>query len=119
LCPNCKRAEDPSPQISEIIKKELAKLSSDVRAQYKEPYKIFHAPGCSVCRNRGVSGRIAIFEILAMTRELAEAISLGISETRIGDEAKRQGMITLRQDGILKALEGLISIEEVIKETAE
>lgn len=119
LCPNCKKAEDPPAQISEIIKKELAKLSPDIRSKYKEPYQIFHAPGCSVCHNRGIVGRIAIFEVLAMTRELSDIISSGITEGKILEEAKRQGMLTLRQDGVLKALDGLVAIEEVIKETAE
>jgi type II secretory ATPase GspE/PulE/Tfp pilus assembly ATPase PilB-like protein len=119
LCPNCKKAEDPPQQILEIVKKELSKFPPDVRAKYKEPYQIYHALGCSVCHGRGIVGRIAIFEVLAMTRELADIISTGISEGKIFEEAKRQGMLTLRQDGILKALDGLVAIEEVLKETAE
>jgi type IV pilus assembly protein PilB len=119
LCSNCKKTDDPSPPILEIIKKELGKLPQEIKSKYKESYKIYHSTGCSVCRNRGIVGRIAIFEVLVMTPELSEIISKGITESKISEEAKRQGMLTLRQDGILKALEGLIAIEEVLKETAE
>lgn len=119
LCANCKKADDPSPQISEIIKKELGKLPQEIRSKYKEPYKIYHSSGCSVCRNRGVAGRIAIFEVFAMTPELSQIISSGITESKLLEEAKRQGMLTLRQDGILKALDGVVAIEAVIEETAE
>jgi type IV pilus assembly protein PilB len=66
-----------------------------------------------------VSGRVAMFEILKMTPELAEVISKKGTEGDIVKEAKRQRMITLRQDGVVKALKGLISLEVVIRETEE
>ena len=54
-----------------------------------------------------------------MTPELEKIINSGPTEGKILEEAKRQGIISLRQDGILKALEGLVSIEEVLRETTE
>ena len=82
-------------------------------------YEIFYSSGCAVCKNKGISGRIALFEILEMTSQLEAAISSEINELKILEESKKQGMITLRQDGVIKALKGLISIEEVLKETME
>ncbi|MEK7114746.1 MAG: hypothetical protein AAB847_00055, partial [Patescibacteria group bacterium] len=64
-------------------------------------------------------GRIAIFEIFEMTPQLTEIINGQINENKLLEEAKRQGMITMRQDGIAKALDGLVSIEEVLRETSE
>ena len=64
-------------------------------------------------------GRVAIFEALAMTPELEVIINAQPTENKILEEAQRQGMVTLRQDGIIKALEGLVSIEEIIRETSE
>ena len=64
-------------------------------------------------------GRVAIFEALTMTPELEVIINVQPTENKILEEAHRQGMVTLRQDGILKALEGLVSIEEIIRETSE
>ena len=64
-------------------------------------------------------GRIALFEAFTMTRELEGIINTSPTEGKIYDEARRQGMITLRQDGILKALQGIVSVEDVLRETAE
>jgi len=82
-------------------------------------FKVYHSPGCPACKNKGVSGRIAFFEILKKTPELEEIINTSPTEHRILEEARHQGMISLRQDGILKALEGLVSIETVLRETME
>ena len=119
LCQKCKKAAEPNAQILQIIEHELSRLPSALRDTYKKPYKIYHAPGCEVCKNRGVVGRIAIFEIFEMTPQLADIISAGINENKILEEARRQGIITLRQDGILKALAGLVGMEDVIRETEE
>lgn len=114
LCPKCRKAEAPSGKIAEVIKKELEKITAA-----RKDIKIYRAAGCKECNNRGVVGRIAIFEALRMSPELQEIIAAGVTEAKIVEEARRQGMVTLRQDGILKALEGLVSIEEVLRETAE
>ena len=120
LCDHCKKPESVPPAALDIIRKELAKFPEDVREKYREPYRIFHAPGCTFCKGKGMTGRIAIFEVFQMTHELAELISKSdFTEERISEEAKRQGMISLRGDGILKALDGIITIEEVLRETEE
>ena len=121
LCNSCKKPEAAPQNIQEIIENELNKLPADTKKglNYKKPYQVYRAPGCKVCKGKGAVGRVAMFEVLAMTRELENIISAGVSEGKIIDEAKRQGMITLRQDGILKALEGLVSIEEVLRESTE
>ncbi|OGY57114.1 MAG: hypothetical protein A3D47_00385 [Candidatus Colwellbacteria bacterium RIFCSPHIGHO2_02_FULL_43_15] len=120
LCDNCKKPGSVSPEIITIVKDELAKLSPEARngLKYKEPYGFYHAPGCKVCKGKGATGRIALFEVLSMSREIENIISSGPTEGKLYDEARRQGMLTLRQDGILKALEGVVSIEEVLRETA-
>lgn len=116
LCPNCKKSEGASGPISAIIKKNLEQIGNK---EYKEPYKIYKAYGCDVCRHKETVGRIAIFEVFAMTPELADVLASGISENKLLAEAKRQNMVSLRQDGILKALQGLVSIEDILKETEE
>ena len=112
LCQSCKQPETPSEKLQDIIKKEVGDL-------HKGPYKTYKPVGCKECQGKGFKGRIAIFEVLKMTPELAEIINTQPVESKIQTEAKRQGMITLRQDGILKALNGLVSVEEVLRETAE
>jgi type IV pilus assembly protein PilB len=119
LCQSCKAAEPAPPALQEIIKKTLAGLSKELTAPYSEPYKIYHASGCSACKGRGVVGRVAIYEVLRMSPGLEEIINTGQSLTKIVHEAKAQGMITMREDGILKALEGTVAIEEVLRGTED
>jgi type IV pilus assembly protein PilB len=122
LCQQCKTSQKPPEKIADIIKKELSKLSEEITSDIKSKntdLQIYHSPGCSACKNKGVVGRIALFEILEMTPELGEIVNAGPTEHKILEEAQRQKMITLRQDGVLKALEGLVSMEEVLKETME
>lgn len=118
ICQNCKRGEAPSEKISAIIKKELETLPAELKAKAKE-MKIYHSPGCKACKDKGIVGRLALFEAFKMTPQLQEIINGGAGELKILEEAKRQGMLTMRQDGILKALDGLITIEEVLRETTE
>jgi len=118
LCQQCKKAEKPPIEIQEIIKKELEKMPKMSDRQAAD-YQIYHSFGCQACKGKGVSGRIALFEILEMTPQMREIVGSGAMGTKIFEESKRQGMITLRQDGILKALDGLISIEDVLRETME
>ena len=119
LCDNCKIAEEAPPQIQEVISNALKDLPEELKSKYKPPYKIYHSKGCSICKGRGILGRIAIFEVLEMTPQLEEIIISGPTMSKIIEEAKRQKMIFMRQDGILKALEGLVSIEEIIGGTEE
>jgi len=120
ICARCKKPKEAPAQVAQIIKKELNKLEAALASKYAEPYQIYHASGCAACKHKGVSGRIAVFEVFQMTPTLADlVVSPEFNENRILEEAKRQGMISLRGDGILKALQGFVNIEEVIRETEE
>lgn len=119
ICQDCKKPEQASPEVQKIIKTELESLPSDVlkSLSFKEPFQIYHAGGCAVCKGKGTLDRQAIYEIFKMTRELSDIVSKGASENILAEEAKRQQMVTLRQDGIIKALNGEFLIEEVLRET--
>ena len=119
LCQQCKQAEDVSSDIADIIRRELAKMPHEMVVNIKAPFKNYRSPGCPACKNKGISGRVALFEVMEMTPELRKIISEDPDEPKILEESKRQQMITLRQDGILKAMNGLVSIEEVLRETTE
>jgi len=121
LCPYCKEKVKPKKAMKEIILKELESLPGEVTKKLKipDPFYLYEAKGCKKCNFRGVKGRIGIFETLKMTDQLAEIILKEPSELKITQEAERQGMITMRQDAILKALEGLISMEEVMRVSEE
>ncbi len=126
LCNQCKIEEEAPPEVSEIIDQSLKNLPPGIKeemiSKYQKPYRIFKTGkdnNCPQCGGKGTSGRIGIFEMFRMTKELEEIISKNLSESNLLTEAKRQGMISLRQDAILKLLEGQISIEEVLRETVD
>jgi len=121
LCPYCKEKVKPKKAMKEIILKELESLPEEVTKKLKipDPFYLYEAKGCKKCNFKGVKGRIGIFETLKMTDQLAEIILKEPSELKITQEAERQGMTTMRQDAILKALEGLISMEEVMRVSEE
>jgi type IV pilus assembly protein PilB len=119
LCDKCKREVKPTKEIRDLILEEIEKLPEEEKKKLRisQNFKIFEAVGCDECNKIGFSGRIGIFEILEMTKNLEEIILKEPSEAKILEEARRQGMITMRQDGILKVLKGITTIEEVLRET--
>lgn len=117
LCSDCKKEIKPKKEIKDLILKEIDDLPSGTKVNIKKTFTIFEAVGCKKCGNTGFSGRIGLFEVLSMTPELADIILKKPSDATILKEARRQGMIDIRQDGILKVLEGITTIEEVMRVT--
>ena len=124
LCDDCKYKEKPSKAARDLIEKEASSFTLDLKKRVDpllgaETFMLFRPKGCGSCGKSGYSSRIGIFEVLVMTEELAQIILENPSEAQIAKEAKRQGMITMRQDGIVKALDGLTTIEEIVRATEE
>ena len=117
LCGYCKEGAAPAPDVKTIIQTELNNLPADEKRKARGTAVVYYSRGCDKCNHQGVSGRIAIVEVFKMTPALEGIINQGVTEPKIIEEARRQGMVTLRQDGILKALDGQVSIEEVLRET--
>jgi len=121
LCQSCKEEEEAPKNIQLIIQKEFERLPEQAKSSvtFKSPYKVFRSKGCNVCNNKGFTGRMAIQEILRMTDQFKNMLNSLPTVEKISEEARRQGMVSMRQDGIIKALQGLIGIEEVVRETVE
>ncbi len=119
LCENCRYEADLSGEMEEMIFKELESIPDSARADIELPERVavYRAEGCKECNFQGYTGRIGVFEILRMTDRLAKLIRENPSEQEIVEEAHRQGMITMRQDGILKVIKGFTSMEEVLRVT--
>jgi type IV pilus assembly protein PilB len=121
LCPDCKVKKESVPEkIKDLIKKELDFISEKDKEEINlSSYELYSAVGCKKCNWRGYKGRIGLYEVLEVTAELAEIINSDFNEDKIWKEAHRQGMVTLRQDGIIKALKGITTMEEIIRVTEE
>jgi type IV pilus assembly protein PilB len=120
LCPECKKQVEAKGYLKERIIAEFNGIPESARgAGLPDPIMIWEPVGCPKCKRQGFSGRIGIFEALEMTPELGEIVLKNLSESALNAEGRRQGLITMRQDGVLKALKGMTTIEEVLKATEE
>ena len=120
LCDTCKEQVKLEERMKNIIMEELKNVQSKRKEMFNPSgdINVYKAVGCRDCGGRGYSDRIGVFETINMTDSLSEVIVKGeTGEEIIIDEAKNQGAITMRQDAILKALEGLTTMEEALRIT--
>ncbi|OGZ59148.1 MAG: hypothetical protein A3B96_03880 [Candidatus Spechtbacteria bacterium RIFCSPHIGHO2_02_FULL_43_15b] len=123
LCSFCRFSYKAPDNIAKLVNRELSLIKEDVLAGFnvklKDEYDLWSGKGCERCARKGTIGRIAIFEMFSMTKELKAIVYKEANEMSILSEANRQGMTTLLQDGIIKALRGVVSIEEVLRVVEE
>ena len=120
LCPHCKEEYIPARETIDSIKKILAIISPKAKLDIpKTVEKLYRPKGCEKCHGLGFRGRIGIFEILTITEPVEKLILEMGSEREITQAALEDGMITMAQDGILKAIEGMTSMEEVWSATGQ
>jgi type IV pilus assembly protein PilB len=121
LCPHCKKpvalsaldAEMKSHVERALKKTAKEELISRISTDILQKPVFYEAVGCSQCENIGYRGRVGIYEILEITPNIKKMIIDGASATMINDVAISDGMISLEQDGIIKALNGVTSLAEV------
>jgi len=114
ICQNCKEEMDVPPE----LKSEIKKVLSEAPPEYQNfEVKAFRGRGCEKCHFRGYIGRIGIFEMFEMTKEIAQAVSKGLTEAEMFDLVKKQNFISMRLDGIIKASQGRVFIDEIFKVT--
>lgn len=109
-CNACRESYEPSTQAVQDIKSVLGDLYSE-----DKPLKLYKGKGCSECNNTGYFGRIGIFEVLKVSEKVAKMIIGKSSAADIERQAVSEGMITMKQDGYMKAIEGITTIEEVLR----
>ncbi|NLX60730.1 MAG: Flp pilus assembly complex ATPase component TadA [Phycisphaerae bacterium] len=108
ICMNCRSEFQPT----EEMLMELNLTPDDVRGR-----TFFYGRGCEQCNNTGYRGRTAIFEIMRMDDELRTLIRSGTSSNVLRSEARRGGMRSLRESGLMNIYDGITTIEEVVRET--
>ncbi len=110
ICPNCKTEQKIS---------DTSLLKIGVPEDQIGKFTCYHGAGCPNCNNTGYRGRIALYEVMPVKEEMRELILQGASALDIKREAVRLGMATLRQSGIRKLIEGVTSIDEVLRVSFE
>jgi type II secretory ATPase GspE/PulE/Tfp pilus assembly ATPase PilB-like protein len=109
LCEHCKYPYSPLPEIVQSIQYVLGPLLT------KKNFQLYKGKGCNECGNLGYQGRVGIFEVLPVSDKIMRLILERASAADIEKQAVTEGMITMKQDGYLKVLDGLTSIEEVLR----
>jgi type IV pilus assembly protein PilB len=109
ICSNCKQSFTPD---EEIVKGLNLPISG-------QAYTFYKGIGCDVCAGTGYKGRIGIYEMMIINNPIRELILKHASTAELTKEAKKNGMKTLREDGFQKILNGVTTIEEVLRATAE
>ncbi len=114
LCDHCKK------RVTEFDEVEMAAIKLNIE-EWKN-YEIYEEVGCEKCNNTGFKGRIAVHEALYFTKEIREIIvrsGIEVDEEKIRTQARKDGTLNLRENGLEKAKIGLTSIQEVIRGTME
>ena len=111
LCPHCKEAYQALPEIVEQLGLARFAESPDIT--------LYHARGCQHCSNTGYMGRFCILEMLPMSDPLRSLVMKHANSSELKAEAQREGMVSMYEDGMRKALGGMTTFEEVLRVTRE
>ncbi len=76
---------------------------------------VYRSPGCDKCNGSGYKGRLGIYEAIVMDEDIEKVVRENPSEREINKAAEHQNILNMRQDGILKVLQGVTSIEELVR----
>lgn len=117
FCPHCVKNAAVSENDKAILEKDLADISAVTGQQYVVPAELPQAQGCDQCNHTGFLGRNVIAEMLRVDDAFRDLILNGQSITVLKEEALKRGMITMKQDGVLKVIEGKTSWNEVLRVT--
>ena len=109
ICTNCRVETTYPPEHLEAARLTPEQLQS---------LKFYKGRGCDACNGSGYRGRQGLYEVMAMSPALRRMIMHGASTDELREQALKEGMLTLRMDGLLKVSRGITTLEEVIKETA-
>ena len=116
LCPACKKAVSIEGEVKRKIDMILGSIvdKGELQAEIPTlPAQVFTAGGCDKCNQTGYKGRIGIYEGMKLNDEVNKVIEYNSSEEEIAKAASSQGILTMTQDGIIKVLKGITSLDEL------
>ena len=110
ICPQCKQPITYPPE---------ALIDVGFSPDEIPNLRLYKGAGCPNCNNTGYRGRIGVFEVMEVSDSIREMILEGASTLELKHQAREEGMITLRESGLIKVRQGITTIEEVLRETAK
>lgn len=117
VCKSCKQPYAPNKFEVTEFNKIFEKIPQHLRPA--EPYQFYKGAGCPECHHLGFKGRIGIFEVLLMDNDLQKMINSKASIFELREAARADGLVTMEQDGILKAITGETTLSEVLRVVRE
>ena len=121
ICSHCKEEAKMNEAARNDIEKSLTAISEEHKKRLDLPHeiKMYQGKGCPQCGGSGMKGRIGLFEVLYMDDQMANLLGDKIDEDDIRKAAMTQGMISMKQDGIVKVIKGITTLAEVERVTEE
>ena len=116
VCPSCLKTEKIPEELLSEIKKEMSSVKEDIFSFPENPEQV-KAVGCSECNYTGYNGRMGIFEVLLFDEDIQELVLKNPSISEIRRVAIEKGMITVRQDGLMRVLSKETTMEEINRVT--
>jgi type II secretory ATPase GspE/PulE/Tfp pilus assembly ATPase PilB-like protein len=114
ICPDCKKTYHPSEEEFEDIRTDYGTAAfKALKVQYNPKFKLTRGQGCETCSGSGYKGRLGIHELIEGTSEIKLLIKRQATSHDLAKQAVKQGMTTLKQDGIHKVFEGITDVREV------
>ncbi len=117
LCDTCKQPDSPNAEMLEQVKHALSNLhtNDEIDAEKLKNLQFFKAVGCDACDHIGYRGRLGLYEILKMNNEIRKLVLARANSIDIELAAMKNGMVTLEQAGIMKALKAETSLDEIYR----
>lgn len=118
LCADCRKKAKVDAEMKKKLEKFVAKLPARVSKDDYKDFNIYEPVGCDKCGGIGYKGRVGIYELLKITKEIEKILTEGGGEIQIEEFAKeKEEMVNMQEDGILKVIQGLTTFDEVEKIT--
>jgi type IV pilus assembly protein PilB len=121
ICQFCKEEFKLSESARTVIERNLAGISEEEKKNLKVPsvIKAYRGKGCPKCGGSGAKGRIGIFEVFYIGEDVVSLLGEKVEDEDLRKVARKQGMLTMKQDGVVKVLQGMTTLEEVERVTEE
>jgi len=119
ICQFCKEEHRLDKKLQARVDMMLAAIPKAARIQLPPEIKFYHSVGCPKCSGLGYRGRMGIYEIFTMNQAIEKLIQSQASTSEIRNQAISDGMVTMAQDGMLKAASGITDVQEVFRVTEE